>query len=204
MKRYLSFDLSSYWQIGSGSGRGAVSDSVVLRDACGLPTIPGRAIKGLVRDALELLAEAGHVTGERVADWLGTPLPGFSKPEEEERVLEESRFRTNEGKLWFGSARLGRDWQNWAGSLPDPSADEAIQMLYSYVSSTAIDKDGVAAESTLRVAEVTVPLKLRSEIRGPEDGAWVDALKLALPLVRSLGKRRNRGYGRVQIKLEEK
>ena len=49
----LELDLSSYWHIGSGKGADAVADAVVLKDEAGLPVVPGRTLKGLLRDCME-------------------------------------------------------------------------------------------------------------------------------------------------------
>ncbi len=71
-RRLLKFRLSSYWHIGSGAGGDAVADSLVNRDAQGLPTIPGRTIKGLLRDAMGLATLSARVAPERVARWFGS------------------------------------------------------------------------------------------------------------------------------------
>jgi len=207
----LKFSLSSYWRVGSGHGGGVLADSVILRDATGLPTIPGRAIKGLLRDAMELASLSGAVTSERIKKWFGTPLAGHGdreqKPKDgdkQEVRLEEGRFKSEEGCLWIGSARLSDDWLEWAQATSEHEKQGVVGSLSCYQSSTAIDQRGVAKQHSLRVAEVAVPMTLWAEIRGPEDDrTWVDDLKHSLPLLRALGSRRNRGLGRVDVELEE-
>ena len=49
----LVVDIHSYWQSGGGRGQGAVLDATAHRDADGLPVLPGRHLKGLLREALE-------------------------------------------------------------------------------------------------------------------------------------------------------
>lgn len=206
MKRHLlKFHLSSYWHVGSGAGGDAVADAVVQRDAHGLPTIPGRTIKGLLRDAMSLASLSGRVAPERVEKWFGSALPGQdgSSGDEHEVRLEEARFSTEEGALWFGSARLPESWRNWAGSLEEPRSEPAIRALYTHLASTALDQEGVARDHTLRVVEVTVPMELEAEVHGPDDAAWAADLRACLPILRSLGSRRNRGFGRVDVRLEE-
>lgn len=204
-RRLLKFQLSSYWHIGSGVGGDAVADSVVQRDAHGLPTIPGRTIKGLLRDAMSLASLSGRVAPERVAKWFGSPLPGHdgASSDDHEVLLEDARFATEEGVLWFGSAQLPESWRKWAGSLDDPRSEPALRSLYTHLASTAIDQEGVARDHTLRVVEVTVPMDLEAEVLGPDDAAWVADLEACLPILRSLGSRRNRGLGRVGVRLEE-
>jgi CRISPR/Cas system CSM-associated protein Csm3 (group 7 of RAMP superfamily) len=203
----LKFELSSYWRIGSGKGAGVLADSIILRDVDGLPTIPGRSIKGLLRDAMELATLSGTVAGDRIERWFGTPLPsasdGENQGDRQELALEESRFLTQEGALWFGSARLSNDWIQWAKTAPEERKASIVDTLTCYQSSTAIDKVGVAKEHSLRVSEVAVPMTLWAEVRGPEDdNGWVEDLKNTLPLLRALGSRRSRGLGRVDVTLE--
>lgn len=207
--RRIKFSLSSYWQVASGAGADSVADSVVLKDAHGLPLIPGRTVKGLLRDAMELASRSGRVAPERVVRWFGSNLPGHGEGprpadgDHQELLLEQARFSTEEGQLWFGSATLPEAWRAWASTADQEAKDPILSSLFTYVASTAIDKDGVAEEHSLRVAQVAVPMDLEAEIRGPaDDPAWVEDLRASLPLLRALGSRRSRGFGRVDASLE--
>ncbi len=235
--RRLRFSLSSYWHIGSGVGAEAVADAQVLRDGDGLPLVPGRTVKGLLREAMELATRSGRVAADRPVRWFGSCLPGVPPPtpgqetpevgDVQEVRLEEGRFSTHEGALWFGSACLSDDWRQWARRLKKNSVSSSssesensseagsnsqqneldlftLQSLFTYVASTAIDSRGVAREHSLRVSEVTVPMDLTCQVRGPDDDlSWVEDLRASLPLLRALGKRRSRGYGRVEVTMEE-
>lgn len=211
-RRTLKFTLSSYWHVGSGAGAEALADAVILRDDCGLPTIPGRTIKGLLRDAMTLASLSGRIPQDRVIRWFGSALPGFDEKQvadgdRQEKLLEEARFSTSEAALWFGSARLPSMWREWARAVHgrrDPAKEDVLKSLVTCLSSTAIDQVGVARDKSLRVAEVAVPMELRAEIHGPDDDlGWVKDLETCLPLVRALGKRRSRGYGRVDVAMED-
>lgn len=199
----LKLDLLSYWHAGSGRGAAALADALVVRDDAGLPYLPGRTVKGLVRDAMELAEAAGIVERGRTESWLGTPSGGVrtGDDDEPERLLEARRHETEPGVLWFGSAKLPESWLAWARSA-DSDGKSIIDQLYAYVASTAIDKEGVAAEHTLRVSEVTVPMTLRAVVKGPDEEGWVEDVRAAIPLLRCLGARRQRGYGRVRAEVE--
>lgn len=201
----LHFHLSSYWRIGSGKGSDAIADALILRDSSGLPVIPGRTIKGLLRDAMTLATLSGSVKQENIQRWFGTALAGSNENlqdgDQQESALEKGRFTSEEGALWFGSAQLPKAWRDWA---KDSADSDVLSALSSYQSSTSIDAEGVAKEHSLRVAEVAVPMDLVAEVRGPQDDkGWVDDLKATLPLLRALGSRRSRGLGRVDVILEE-
>lgn len=200
--RTLKFDLSSYWRVSSGKGGDALADTLVLRDANGLPLIPGRAVKGLLRDAMNLASLSGAVQSASITRWFGSKLPGFSvENEEHAQKLEEARYQTTESELWFGSATLPSSWTSWARDHRD---SEILQALFAFQSSTALDEHGMAQQHSLRVSEVAIPMELRAEVRGPDDDvSWVQDLMTCLPLLRYMGSRRNRGLGRVDVSLEE-
>jgi hypothetical protein len=205
MVRKMKFSLSSYWHAGSGAGSDAIADAVVLRDRHGLPIVPGKSVKGLVRDAMQQATLSKRVSSERIIRWFGSEVAGrgAGDGDEQEKLLEEGRFVSLEGELWFGSAVLSESWRRWAESLPDLLGDPTVQSLFTYLASTAIDENGTAREHSLRVREVAVPMDLVAEIRGPEDPAWVQDLQVCLPLLRAMGSRRNRGFGRVEVSLED-
>lgn len=209
----IVLDICSYWHAGTGRGAGSTLDALVFKSAGGLPVLPGRTIRGLIRDALEKAAQLGAVDAapfkEGPATWcFGTGLDApanESEPVNRVERLEEARFKTEEGRLQVDSATLGdspeeaRKWERWAATNPGEVAH-----LYRGFASTKIDADGVVAEHTLRSIEVTVPLRLYARVTGPVDGPdWVSALREALPLIRGLGSHRNRGLGRVQAYLAE-
>lgn len=205
----IKFSLSSYWQVASGAGADSVADSVVLKDPNGLPVLPGRTVKGLLRDAMELASRSGRVSEKRVEYLFGSRLAGQGdgpRPEDgdhQEVLLEQGRFSTEKGELWFGSATLPSAWRTWAAKAEQEARKEVLGALFTYVASTAIDERGVAREHSLRVTEVAVPMELEAEVRGPaDDPSWVDELRASLPLLRVLGSRRNRGFGRVDVSLE--
>jgi hypothetical protein len=212
LARNVVFDVLTYWQVGSGLGEEASADSVVARDEAGLPFLPGRTVKGLLRNATDL---AG-VPQERIERWFGSANGGLTGPLDAETDvrLEQSRFTTRPGVLWFGSARLPDAWRHWSRGLAATGDDEpgeemgrmieARGALFRFVASTSIDAEGVARDKTLRVAEVAVPMRLRSRIEGPaDDRQWVEDVAAALPLLRAIGTRRHRGYGRVRCSLED-
>ncbi|HCF61175.1 MAG TPA: hypothetical protein DFS52_24655 [Myxococcales bacterium] len=209
----IVLDICSYWHAGTGRGAGTTLDALVFKSAAGLPVLPGRTVRGLLRDALEKAARLRAVDETRFergpATWcFGTGLDATAKESEPvNRVerLEEARFRTDEGKLQVDSATLGdspeeaRKWERWAAGSPGE-----VEHLYRGFASTKIGPDGVVADHTLRSIEVTVPLRLYARVSGPEEGPdWIGALREALPLIRGLGSHRNRGLGRVKAYLAE-
>ena len=196
-------------------------NAIVARTAEGLPTLPGRTLKGLCRaateQALELswYAKAGKGAVERkdLIIWFGKPLPRAAKRDEGEQVamLErpEARHRApsapeEAGALRFYSARLGAtdaeaaQWADWA-ERGDKASDK--DRLFVSFASVRIAADGLSQDQALRAMELAVPLTLIAPVYGPPDLRWAEALSRALPLVRAVGSGRTRGLGRATLKL---
>lgn len=188
----LIIDLHGWWQPGTGVGFAAHLDEVAHRDAQGLPELPGRTVKGLLRDAVRRAGQLGWCDTE-----LATRLFGLRDT--------EGDGRTEPGCLRVGSARLPKAERDW---LAGQDGREARGELFSEISSTAIDGDtGTAADHSLRGIEVVLPVRLQARIglipgqSAPE--GWESALKLALPLVRAVGSGRSRGLGKATLTLEK-
>lgn len=195
MSHTLTIDLRSDWHAGGGRGQGAVLDAVVHRDASGLPVLPGRHLKGLLREALE-----------RAADWgwegyTGLAAQLFGKRSEEMPAGTVPR----PGSLRLGDGRLPGDLALWLGS---EAGQGHLPKLYRGLYSTAVDHaTGSARDRSLRGIEVCVPLTLHAPISlvpgqtPPAD--WAARLQRVLPLIDAVGAHRSRGLGRALLSLEE-
>lgn len=191
----LHIELLDLWRAGSGRGEGKHLDAVPVTDANGLPYLPGRTVKGLLRDAVWKLETMGAL-----ADW---PLPSgamqwtrvlFGSRDGQENssaTAPQTRFNSDPGCVWVSDARLP---SALAQSLK--SNRSLLSSLYHDVSSTAIDnRTGQALNHTLRSHRVCVPMSLTASV----ESTHVDAVRIlssALPLITSLGAHRTRGFGR--------
>lgn len=180
----LKIEIFDYWHVGSGHGSAGDLDAIVLRDPDDLPYLPGRSLKGLLRDACILLdqceAPEAEVATERI----------FGLDPEDDGPSDEL-FRD----IHCSDARLPSDQRAWLNHQKNSAAKT---YLFDSISSTALESDGVARNKSLRKIEVSLPMMLEAEI----DGLSLEQemrLKRALPLIRELGKGRNRGLGRCRI-----
>jgi hypothetical protein len=186
----LTIQLLDFWHCGTGKGSGEFLDAVADRDSAGLPYVPGKMLKGLLRDAVGLCETWGHVSA-------GSELALFGA-----RGAPRQLTRATEpGTLRIPSAHLPQDLARWLNDSPGPR-----QALFRDLFATAVDpRSGAAANRSLRGMEAVVPLALETEIgpmpgRTPPDG-WQATLRLALPLVRAVGHQRSRGLGRCLIEI---
>lgn len=172
----------SDWHCGSGLAAGAESDALVVRDERGLPYVPGRTIKGLLREAVETLHQLAH--------------PGQPLPEEWQKVWGLSGDDTSAGATparsvcFFTNACLSDEEQEAI------VAQRLTPHLYRNIARTAISEEtGVALDHSLRRLEVVLPCTLHGTIdRVPE--SLLPTLTQALGWTKCLGSGRHRGLGR--------
>lgn len=164
--------IHTFWHCGSGLSRGADTDALVVKDKNNLPYVPGKTVKGLLREAVE--------------DYL--TLTGL---DEEKVKLFETLFGKpgQRSDVFFGNAVLAENEQSWIVK------SDTSEYMYRNVTSTAVGDKGVAKEHSLRSMEVTMPCVLTGEIIGVPDGA-TELLQNAAGLIKCLGANRNHGLGR--------
>lgn len=171
----------SEWHIGSGLGAGAASDAVVLVDKNQMPFVPGKTIKGLLRDAM---CEINEVQQEKISK--DDILRIFGQ----EKELKENEELKN-GNAHFSNATIEKDEYN---VIVQKKLQEYI---VKNIASTAINEYGVAEEKSLRSREVCIPMTLFGSI--DIEAADEVKVKMALQWVRAMGVNRNRGLGRCKI-----
>lgn len=204
----------SPWICASGRGSGQLFDAVPVKDSEGLPFIPGRHLKGLLRFAVERLpptrlgAEDEPPTdGQVLASFLFGPA---SETGERDDLIGEAYFF---GLLRVSSACLGQADRSMVLGL---SLTERENALFMTSQSTAIERNsGQALGKSLRATQTAIPLTLYAtiealdhlDIASSQEEAnarrtWPDVIARALPLVRAVGANRNRGFGRVVMTVD--
>lgn len=196
--RTLKIEFHSEWRSGTGRGKGLYVDAEARRDHFGLPMVPGKQLKGLIRHALETGAAWGHWSTEIVTSLCGQGV-------DDEHI---SRFETSSGKLSVSSARMTSDWTEYFEStLQGDEADrvEALKIigqLFRIKRQTKITDRGLAQSKSLRSVEVCVPMTLVAELSGELSAEEEEALSKSLKLIKSLGGMTTRGLGRVTVSLQ--
>ncbi|UBM60778.1 RAMP superfamily CRISPR-associated protein [Marinilongibacter aquaticus] len=172
----------SHWAIGSGKGAGSGKDSLVLKDKNNLPFIPGKTMKGLLRDAAN---ECGYNVQSIESV--------FGHTNHEGQEHEASEKLNKKGCARFSSVKLSDDMV-----LALKGKKYLSSGLYETRTSTRLDSDKQAVDHSLRKMEVCVPLVLYGTVSNVEDEQKV-LIKKALKMVKLLGEKRYRGLGRCQI-----
>jgi len=174
----------SYWHSSSGLAKGTETDNLVIKDAKKLPYLPGKTLKGLLKDAAFTLLETGV---SKVDEAFITKAFGKEVGDEPESKTGECRFSN--------------------AVLPENEAQLIIEKnlspyLYKTISSTALEKDRMARENSLRSTEVIVPLTLEASIDNV-DAEDEERWKQCMQMIKRVGLKRHRGLGRCQFTIKE-
>lgn len=169
----------SNWHCGSGLAAGADVDELVVKENDGLPFVPGKTIKGLLREAYENVCAYKHLSSNTDA------IFGYF----------DDANKMGKGKVFFSNAIL-KDEES-----KKIVACGFIPFLYQSFSSTAIDDNGIAKNRSLRKIETCVPCSLYGTIDNIPDEFVEENIKDAMRFIKRLGVGRNRGYGRCKISI---
>ncbi|WP_373549467.1 RAMP superfamily CRISPR-associated protein [Haliscomenobacter sp.] len=174
----------TYWHTGSGLSGGTDANLTVIKNQLGLPFIPGRTLKGLLREAATLLNE---LDATLVTKTFIETVFGVGEDENTHQISKEAM-------CYFGNAELSQ-------YLSNSLQAEHKKQLYPVLASTAIDDAGQAANGSLRQLEVCIPLTLYANIEHfPSDDANLVQLEHCMMWVKKLGNSRSRGLGRCAFK----
>ena len=177
-----TIEFFSDWHCGSGLAAGADVDALVVKDRNGLPFVPGKTIKGLIREAVvNIIAFKNENKSDKVDKTFGK----FTDKDD-----------SSKGEAFFTNAEL-----------PKQEADAIVsnklqKHLYRSVASTAINENGIARDHSLRKVEVVVPCTLEGRILDVPADMVADILD-GLKYIKRIGVNRNRGLGRCKIEGKE-
>ena len=168
---------------------------MVIKDKNKLPYVPGKTIKGLVREAVEnILSFKSGINAENKELFIRT----FGNADDEdwnmlkddsEKDKEKKEDRMRKSETFFKNAELD-------DALKKIIIREKLEpYLYRAVSSTAINENGVANEYSLRRMETVVPWELTGMIVDVPAEFVIGGLKY----IKRLGQNRNRGLGRCEF-----
>ena len=177
-----SITFLSDWHAGSGLSSGAEADAVVIKDKNNLPYLPGKTIKGLLKDAIMDMKEVQTDSNLDELEAL------FGKVNNDDSTSAGSLFLSNVELNEIEKAQISK---------------EMSAHLYRNLASTTIDEKGVTKNGSLRTIEVSIPLTIYGEISKNTEfsSSEKELLKNAMLWTRSIGSNRNRGLGRCKIEL---
>lgn len=180
---HIVIHCDSEWLIAGGDSILGTADLAPMLDGEGLPFVPGRTLRGLLREAVAQVDEALGHGANHAARLFGTRKAGPNTREE-----------PGDGCVRIGDALLPREIADLC-KKPDDRID-----LLATIRRTALNRiTRTAKHGTLREMEVAIAgLQLIGtvECRSTED---LELLAFAGGLVRGFGHSRSRGLGRCHL-----
>ena len=204
----MEFNIQSYWHIGSGSEGGAYADALALKDSNQLPYLPGKSIKGLLRDAFTKAEKNNWFSDVSLSENSSTTSKSLVS------LLfgdENNNGAFNQGAIQISSGVLSSQETAFLTQHP-----QAKSQLYKVTYSTAInDETGVAENTSLRSMEVCVPMTLTAQVElNANHISYLENKKLlnekfsvwltqVSNFITEIGAKRHRGLGKVIINVRQ-
>ena len=211
MKYILKIELLSATNPGSGEGWAGMIDSDVVFDEYGIPFIPAKRVKGILRENALDIVTAFNLSESDI----------FSDLNEKLIIdLFGDRGQDTSAPLAIGNAYLKeyekiREWLYWAKDrLPHWASPERVITSFTHLrKQTAINAEGVQEPHSLRVTRVlNSGYKINKEYRPYQyfsnmeistnnktsKQSFERLLALAINVTSQLGGKRNRGLGKVK------
>jgi CRISPR/Cas system CMR subunit Cmr4 (Cas7 group RAMP superfamily) len=187
MKYKITFN--SDWHVGNGLSDGSIADAILVRDANGLPVLPGRAVKGALREAAVRL-------GKCRKDLAACEQAFFGSRSQGEGFNQSGCLKVSSAGLPASFSKLS----NFVGDMT---------ILRAH---TRLNDEGTAEAGSLRTLECGIPgltfkghielVELPQQLEAAGE-VWVQQYLAALAAgVKSLGAHRTRGYGRCKMSLK--
>ncbi len=189
--------------IGSGEGWGANIDTDVVLDDCGLPYIPAKRIKGCLRESalevVEMFEQSGIDYTENLEEIFGKKGQGKT------RVVFENLYIGKDVKEYEKIRECLMWGMHEFGHII--SKETTASVLTSLRQQTAINKDEVAEEHSLRTIRVIKKgVEFVGKVHLPKDDKLnknENLLSFAAKNLRYIGTKRNRGFGQITCSFVE-
>lgn len=205
----LTVKLLSPSLIGSAEGFGAIIDSDIVFDENGIPFIPSKRVRGLLRDSAIEVLEIFYLSGINIIK--------FSKKEDSFDIIDElfgkagqsyssPLFISNLNVIEYENMKRWLSYLSW--NFPAFVNPEKVRNYFTEIrQQTSIDEErGVAKKHSLRTIRVA---KKGLEFEGnlylyEERDDFKKLLYFACLNLRRLGTRRTRGFGEIECRLFDK
>ncbi len=207
MRKKFTITFLSDWHIASGLGNAEIADSVLHKDANGLPFISGRAVKGALREGARRLGLCRADLQDCENVFFGTK--------------STAKTSNEPGLVQVSGAALPLAMQHMLLKATGQERQDLLCHLTTLRRQTALE-NGTAKHGSLRALECGIPYLrfegvLTIDMLGlaafdmpglstifhhvPE--VWVETwLHAAAAAVKSMGGNRSRGFGECQLRFE--
>lgn len=195
----VQIQLLSDTLIGSAEGYGTVIDKDSVFDEVGLPIIPGKRIKGILREQAELLNTFQPISIQS-AD--GSDKTAIEIIFGDAGITDKKTEYLSVSNFVLHDYEENKTYLKYLTQKGEISRSEVIEYFTTLRMMTSIDQDGIAKETSLRTFRV---LKKGLVFEGSLlfDSGQCQDFRNILALTRRIGSMRNRGLGQIQCRLLE-
>lgn len=189
-EKKISITFLSDWHVGSGLGSGPAADSILCRDIDGLPILPGRAIKGALREGAWRLGMCRDDLASVINFLWGSD--------------SAERLDNTPARIRVGLGRLPEDIEAWLLARDREKRDLYVEDMTILRAQTALDKNKMVVPHSLRSMECGIAglcFTTNVVMDAPDlEDSWLDAYLAAVcGAVKSMGAERARGMGLCRI-----
>jgi len=179
----IRIEFEHYWHCSTGEAGQDDVDLLPVTEPCGLPFVPGRTLRGRLRQSGRESGLAEDVAGEL-----------FGK--------EENYDSGGEGALQITSAVMTGEFAQACRRFFDARGVQRpeIGALFADISSTAM-QNGVARRHSLRRVRYVVPVTVEAEYEVPGEKEY-KALLDCVDVLQAIGKGKHDGFGWCRAKCE--
>lgn len=173
---------------GNGEGLTGIIDTDICYDEFGLPYIPAKRIKGILRESALDLSHYSMLTNQEYEELFGTSGSKWG-----------TDFRIGNGYLpGYQSLRSFLDTAGRSAKLKNIFTQQSTLQCFTYLRSQTSLEEGIAQKSSLRTKRV-LRSKLCFVFQGELLNEHLEALELTCKVTRRFGLNRTRGLGEISL-----
>ncbi len=174
---------------GSGEGKAGIVDMDIAHDEYGLPLIPAKRIKGILRESSKELEDSGIFDLSHTENIFG-----------KSGAQTGTDFKISDGypENYFEFRKL-LEFCKTNNNLASVFNREAVLSFFTYIRSQTTMENGVAKEDTLRSFRVLKKgLSFEFDVECPDK--WKSHIEKICKVTRKFGISRTRGMGEISLK----
>ena len=196
----VQIQLLSDTLIGATEGYGAIIDKDSVFDEVGLPIIPGKRVKGILRAEAELLNKYQPIAIQPWND--NSKKTAIEILFGDAGITDKNTEYLSVSNFTLPDYEANKTYLKFLIQENEISRSEVIAHFTTMRMMTRIDEDGIAENTSLRTFRVLKKgLVFEGELTFDSD--YLDKFKSIVALTRRIGSMRNRGLGQIQCRLIE-
>jgi len=192
IKAKLKLSLLSDAVPGNGEGLAGIIDTDICYDEYGLPYVPAKRIKGILRESAQDLVDYQMATAEQVNDMFGQ---SGTKMGTDLKIDNGFLEGYQDLRKFLAEASLRHDYKQLFST-------QAVLQCFTYTRSRTALENGIAQDKSLRTLRILKRgIVFIFDVEMPDDMNMYTLLKDSCKVTRRFGLSRTRGVGEIKMEL---